>query len=86
MMENLLIVSIADIASNMSAHQYFKGVDGQVFHNLTAGAYTLFIEAAAIENTNEVAYDTVGPIVLAIGRNATISETIGITLSHIKML
>ena len=58
-------------------HQYFEGFDGQVFQNLTAGAYTLFIEAAAIENTNEVAYDTVGPIVLAIGTNATISETIG---------
>ena len=55
----------------------FKGLDGQIFQNLTAGAYTLFIEATSKENTNEVAHDTVGPVVLAIGPNATISETIG---------
>ena len=43
-----------------------------MFQNLTAGTYTLFIEATASENTNEVAYDTVGPVVLA-----NISEPIG---------
>ena len=56
---------------------YCKGDDGQVFQNLTAGTYTLFVEARATENTNEVAFDTVGPVVLAIGANATVSEAIG---------
>ena len=56
---------------------YCKGVDGQVFQDLTAGTYTLFVKAEAIENTNEVAYDTVGPIVLVIGANATVSEAVG---------
>ena len=56
---------------------YCKGADGQVFQNLTAGTYTLFVEATATENTDEVAYDTVGPVVLAIGANATVSEAIG---------
>ena len=55
----------------------FKGVDGQVFPGLTAGTYTIFIEATATNNTNEVAYDTVGPVLLAIGANASISEAIG---------
>ena len=56
---------------------YCKGIDGQVFQDLTTGTYTLFVKAKAAENTNEVAYDTVGPIVLAIGANATVSEAIG---------
>ena len=56
---------------------YCKGVDGQVFQDLTAGTYTLFVKAEATENTNEVVYDTVGPTVLAIGTNATVSEAIG---------
>ena len=53
-----------------------KGVDGQVFQGLTAGTYTLFIEARAI-GTDEVAYDTVGPVVLAVGAGASVSEAIG---------
>ena len=48
-----------------------------MFDNLAAGTYTLFIEATATDNTNEVAYDRIGPIVLAIGANASISEAIG---------
>ena len=56
---------------------YCKDVDGQVFQNVTAGTCTLFVEATATENTNEVAYDRVGPIVLVIGANATVSEAIG---------
>ena len=56
---------------------YCKGVDGQVFQNLTAGTYNLFIEATTTKNMNEVAFDTVGPVVLTIGPNASISETIG---------
>lgn len=54
-----------------------KGVDGEVFRDLPAGTYTLFIEATGTENTNEVAYDTVGPIRLTVGGNATTSEAIG---------
>ena len=79
MTENLLIVSIADVLIHPSMHVliYCKGVDRQEFRNLTAGTYTLFIEATATENTNEVAYDTVGPVILAIGANATVSEAIG---------
>ena len=48
-----------------------------MFQNLAAGTYTLFIEATATENTNEVAYDTVGPVILSAGANASISEAIG---------
>ena len=55
----------------------FKGVDGQVFQHLAAGTYTIFIEATASDNTNEVVYDTVGPVLLAAGANASISEAIG---------
>lgn len=58
-------------------NHYCQGVDGQVFGNLSSGSYTLFIEARAIENTNEVAYDTAGPVILAAGANASISEAIG---------
>ena len=56
---------------------YFKGVDGQVFGDLAAGMYTIFIEATATNNTNEVVFDTVGPVLLAAGANATTSEAIG---------
>ena len=55
----------------------FKGVDGQVFSDLAAGTYTIFVEATATDNTNEVVYDTVGPVLLAVGANASISEAIG---------
>ena len=55
----------------------FKGVDGQNFTNLAAGRYTLFIEATATDGSNDVAFDTVGPVLLAAGANATISEAIG---------
>ena len=48
-----------------------------MFDNLAAETYTLFIEATATENRNEVAYDRVGPVVLAIGANASIGEAIG---------
>lgn len=54
-----------------------KGVDGQEFRNLVAGRYTLFIEARATENTNEVAYDTIGPVVIVVGRDATRMQAIG---------
>ena len=80
MMENTLIVSVIDIVMDSVIMIYCEGVDGQVFDNLTAGSYSLFIEATAIENTNEVAYDRIGPIVLAIGANASISEAIGSAL------
>ena len=77
----MLTVSIVDIVIRYIDAciylMYCKGVDGQVFQNLTAGTYTLFVEATATENTDEVAYDTVGPVVLAIGANATVSEAIG---------
>ena len=56
---------------------YCKGVDGQEFQNLTAGTYNLSIEATPTIDTNEVAFDTVGPVVLTIGPNANISEIIG---------
>ena len=55
----------------------FKGVDGQVFQYLVAGTYTIFIEATASDNANEVVFDIVGPILLAAGANASISEAIG---------
>ena len=58
-----------------------KGVDGQVFRGLAAGTYTVFIEATATNNTNEVAHDTFGPAYLAAGANASISEAIGKLLS-----
>ena len=50
---------------------YCKGVNGQVFRNLTSGTYTLFIEATAIDNTKEVAYDTVGPVIFLYGIETT---------------
>jgi len=46
---------------------YCKGVDGQVFRNLPNGTYTLFIEAKAVDNENEVAYDIAGPVVFLYG-------------------
>ena len=62
-----------------------KGVDGQVFDGLVAGEYTLFIEATAVDNTNEVAYDTVGPVVIIAGVGASASEAIGkCPDSHLK--
>ena len=48
-----------------------------MFQHLAAGTYTIFIEATASDNTNDVVYDTVGPILLAAGANASISEAIG---------
>ena len=48
-----------------------------MFRFLTAGTYILFIEATATENTNEVAYNTFGPVHLAVGANANTSEAIG---------
>ena len=56
---------------------YCKGVDGDIFSGLVAGEYTLFIEATAVDNVNEVAYDTVGPVVIVAGVGATNSEAIG---------
>ena len=78
MMENLLIVSDTDcFCIHVATLIYFKGVDGQVFDGLAAGTYTIFIEATATNNTNEVVFDTVGPVLLAAGANATTSEAIG---------
>ena len=54
-----------------------KGVDGQVFSGLAAGRHTLFIEATAVDNVNEVAYDAVGPVVIVAGVGASASEAIG---------
>ena len=79
-MENTLIVSVIDIVMDSVIMIYCEGVDGQVFDNLAAGTYTLFIEATATENRNEVAYDRIGPVVLALGANATNSEAIGSAL------
>ena len=62
---------------NLCTLVYFKGVDGQVFRDLAAGTYTIFIEAMATNNTFEVVFDTVGPVLLAAGANATTSEAIG---------
>ena len=59
-----------------------KGIDGQVFSGLAAGQYTLFIEATAVDNVNEVAYDTVGPVVIVAGVGATPSEAIGKCLDN----
>lgn len=78
MMANLLIVSNTDcFCIHVATLIYFKGVDGQVFDGLAAGTYTIFIEATATNNTNEVVVDTVGPVLLAAGGNATTSEAIG---------
>ena len=56
---------------------YCTGVDGQVFDGLAAGGYTLFIEATAVDNRNEIAYDVVGPIVITAGAGADRSQAIG---------
>ena len=56
---------------------YCTGTDGQVFDGLAAGEYTLFIEATAVDNQNEVAYDVVGPIVIIAGAGADRSQAIG---------
>ena len=59
-----------------------KGIDGQVFSGLVAGQYTLFIEATAVDNVNEVAYDTVGPVVIVAGVGATPREARGKCLDN----
>ena len=56
---------------------YCKGVDGQIFSGLTPGEYTIFIEATATDNTNEVAYDTVGPVVIIVGAGSDPHQAIG---------
>lgn len=56
---------------------YCKGVDGQVFRGLVTGRHTLFIEATAVDNANEVAYDAVGPVIIVAGVGSTRSEAIG---------
>ena len=62
----------------LSNFQYnCKGVDGSIFSGLVAGEYTLFIEARAVDNVNEVAYDAIGPIVIIAGVGATDSEAFG---------
>ena len=76
-MENLLIVSDTDVFMHSFTLIYCKGFDGQVFRYLNAGTYTLFIEAIATENMNEVAYNIFGPVLLTVGPNANISEAIG---------
>ena len=56
-----------------------------MFQNLTAGLmYTLFIEATATDNVNEVAYNTVGPVVLVASANSSVSKAAGnkSNLSH----
>ena len=58
-----------------------KGIDGQVFSGLVAGEYTLFIEATAVDNSNEVAYDVVGPIVIIAGAGADRRQAIGKMIS-----
>jgi len=42
-----------------------------VFHGLEAGEYTLFVEARGINNSQDVAFDIVGPISLVAGVNST---------------
>jgi len=54
-----------------------KGVDGQEFRDLTGGSYTILIEATGIENTDEVAFDTVGPLVIANATGDRIANALG---------
>ena len=48
-----------------------------MFQNLTNGLYTLLIEATATDNSNEVAYATVGPVLLVAGVNSSMNEATG---------
>ena len=48
-----------------------------MFQNLTDGSYTMLIEATATDNINEVAYHTVGHILLVASPNSSASEATG---------
>ena len=53
MMEILFIVSSSEMFIHLTiSNMLYKGVNGQVFQNLTHGSYTLLIEATAADNIN----------------------------------
>lgn len=54
-----------------------KGVDGQVFDDLNAGTYNVTIEARGIDNMQDIALYTIGPVSIVAGVNVTTNGKIG---------
>ena len=77
MIGNLLIVSNINVLIHLCTFVIVKGVDGQEFRDLTGGSYTIFIQATGIVNTDEVAFDTVGPLVIANATGDRIANALG---------
>ena len=76
MMYHLQLVSSLFFIIILLHQPLLEGVDGQIFDNLNAGTYTVTIEARGIENMQDIASYTIGPVVVA-GVNATANEAIG---------
>ena len=77
MMNHLQLVSSLFFIITLLHQPLLEGVDGQIFDNLNAGTYAVTIEARGIENMQDIASYTIGPVVVVAGVNATANEAIG---------